>query len=53
MGAGIANVTVDKGIRCTLLDANAAGLERGRNQIATVLANQEKRKRINKMDKEM
>ena len=52
MGAGIANVTVDKGVHCVLLDANEAGLERGRNQIATVLNTQEKKKKINKLDKE-
>ncbi|VDO55738.1 unnamed protein product [Haemonchus placei] len=52
MGAGIANVTIDKGLRCVLLDMNEQGLERGENQIITQLNGQVKRKKINKLDKE-
>nr|CDJ84104.1 Crotonase and 3-hydroxyacyl-CoA dehydrogenase domain containing protein [Haemonchus contortus] len=44
MGAGIANVTIDKGLRCVLLDMN--------EQIITQLNGQVKRKKINKLDKE-
>ncbi|KHJ77149.1 3-hydroxyacyl-CoA dehydrogenase, NAD binding domain protein, partial [Oesophagostomum dentatum] len=51
MGAGIANVTIDKGLKCALLDMNDKGLERGENQIATHLNGQVKRKRINKLEK--
>ncbi|CAJ0595187.1 unnamed protein product [Cylicocyclus nassatus] len=52
MGAGIANVTIDKGLKCVLLDMNEKGLERGENQIANHLDGQVKRKKINKLEKE-
>ncbi|VDM68826.1 unnamed protein product, partial [Strongylus vulgaris] len=52
MGAGIANVTIDKGLKCVLLDMNEQGLERGRNQIANHLNGQMKRRKINKLEKE-
>ncbi|KIH50676.1 enoyl-CoA hydratase/isomerase family protein, partial [Ancylostoma duodenale] len=52
MGAGIADVTIDKGIKCVLLDMNEQGLERGQNQIATHLNGQVKRKKINRLEKE-
>ncbi|KAJ1347002.1 hypothetical protein KIN20_001935 [Parelaphostrongylus tenuis] len=52
MGAGIANVTIDKGLRCVLVDMNDKGLERGENQIITQLNGQVKRKRISKLEKE-
>ncbi|KAK6731145.1 hypothetical protein RB195_007544 [Necator americanus] len=52
MGAGIANVTIDKGLKCVLLDMNEQGLARGENQIATQLNGQVKRKKINKLEKE-
>ncbi|EGT32030.1 hypothetical protein CAEBREN_30302, partial [Caenorhabditis brenneri] len=52
MGAGIANVTIDKGVRTVLLDANQAGVERGQNQILTHLNGQMKRRKINKLEKE-
>ncbi|RCN26965.1 3-hydroxyacyl-CoA dehydrogenase, NAD binding domain protein [Ancylostoma caninum] len=52
MGAGIANVTIDKGLKCVLLDMNEQGLERGENQIATHLNGQMKRKKINKLERE-
>lgn len=46
MGAGIANVTVDKGYRVILKDTNSNGLARGVNQITTGLNNAVKRKRF-------
>ncbi|VDO72546.1 unnamed protein product [Heligmosomoides polygyrus] len=52
MGAGIANVTIDKGLKCVMLDMNEQGLERGENQIITQLNGQVKRKKINKLEKE-
>ncbi|EYB81278.1 hypothetical protein Y032_0387g452 [Ancylostoma ceylanicum] len=52
MGAGIANVTIDKGLKCVLLDMNEKGLERGENQIATHLNGQMKRRKINKLERE-
>ncbi|KJH41966.1 fatty acid oxidation complex, alpha subunit [Dictyocaulus viviparus] len=52
MGAGIANVTIDKGLKCVLLDMNDKGLERGTNQILTQLSGQVKRKKINRLEKE-
>lgn len=52
MGAGIANITVDKGIRSVLLDMSAEGLERGRNQIALQLSGQQKKKKISQLEKE-
>ncbi|WKX87955.1 hypothetical protein Q1695_007957 [Nippostrongylus brasiliensis] len=53
MGAGIANVTIDKGLKCVLLDMNEQGLERGENQIITQLNGQVKRKKISKLEKEI
>ncbi|KAK6731142.1 hypothetical protein RB195_007543 [Necator americanus] len=52
MGAGIADVTIDKGLKCVLLDMSEQGLERGQNQIATYLNGQVKRRKINKLEKE-
>ncbi|CAI4221195.1 unnamed protein product [Auanema sp. JU1783] len=52
MGAGIANVTIDKGVKSVLIDMNQAGLERGQNQILTQLNTQEKKRKINKLEKE-
>ncbi|CAJ0561450.1 unnamed protein product, partial [Mesorhabditis spiculigera] len=52
MGAGIANVTIDKGIRSVLLDVNQSGLERGQNQILTHLSTAVKRKRLSLLEKE-
>lgn len=52
MGAGIANVSIDKGVKTVLLDANEAGLQRGQNQVATHLDGQVKRKKINKLERE-
>ncbi|CAD6184467.1 unnamed protein product [Caenorhabditis auriculariae] len=52
MGAGIANVTIDKGVKTVLLDMNQDGLNRGHNQIATHLNGQQKRRKINGLEKE-
>lgn len=46
MGAGIAHVTVDKGIPVVLKDTSVNGLARGLNQIETGLNNAVKRKRF-------
>lgn len=45
MGAGIAQVSVDKGYNVILKDTNEAGLNRGLGQIQTGLAGGVKRKR--------
>lgn len=52
MGAGIANVTIDKGIKAVMLDMSEAGLERGQNQILQQLSGQVKRKRLSQLEKE-
>lgn len=46
MGAGIAQVTVDKGYNVILKDTNAAGLARGLGQVQTGLQGAVKRKKI-------
>lgn len=46
MGAGIVQVTVDKGLPTVMKDANAAGLARGQEQIQAGLKGQVKRKRL-------
>lgn len=46
MGAGIAQVSVDKGYNVILKDSNLAGLNRGVGQIQTGLNNAVKRKRL-------
>ncbi|VDD93908.1 unnamed protein product, partial [Enterobius vermicularis] len=46
MGAGITNVTVDKGIKTTLIDMHDEGLARGLNQIYSHLNTAYKRKKI-------
>ena len=45
MGAGIAQVSVDKGYNVILKDANQAGLDRGLGQIQDGLENGVKRKK--------
>jgi enoyl-CoA hydratase/long-chain 3-hydroxyacyl-CoA dehydrogenase len=45
MGAGIANVTVDKGIETVLIDVNQEALDRGLKQIATQMEGAVKRKK--------
>lgn len=46
MGAGIANVTCDKGIKTTLIDTSDEALSRGFEQIKKQIDGQVKRKRI-------
>jgi enoyl-CoA hydratase/long-chain 3-hydroxyacyl-CoA dehydrogenase len=46
MGAGIVQVSVDKGCQVVMKDANAKGLARGQNQVQQGLAKAIKRKRI-------
>lgn len=50
MGAGIAQVSIDKGIRTVLKDTTQAGLIRGQNQILGSLDSKLKRKRISLLD---
>ncbi|KAJ8670567.1 hypothetical protein QAD02_001826 [Eretmocerus hayati] len=51
MGAGIGQVSVDKGYNVILKDTNDAGLNRGVSQIEAGLDKAVKRKRINKVEK--
>lgn len=50
MGAGIVQVSIDKGYNVIMKDVNNAGLERGMNQIQTGLQNAIKRKRMTSLD---
>merc|ERR1719154_1059457 len=52
MGAGIAQVSVDKGYTTILKDMNSAGLSRGVNQVGDYLDKKVKRKRVAKLDAE-
>merc|ERR1740131_486680 len=52
MGAGIAQVSVDKGYTTVLKDMNSAGLARGLNQVQDYLTKKVKRKKIAKLDSE-
>ena len=52
MGAGIAQVSVDKGYTTVLKDMNSAGLARGCNQVTDYLDKKAKRKKISKLDAE-
>ncbi|VDN31550.1 unnamed protein product, partial [Cylicostephanus goldi] len=52
MGAGIADVTIDKGLKCVLLDKDQQGLERGQNQVANYMDSLVKRRKFSKLDKE-
>merc|ERR1711997_827016 len=52
MGAGIAQVSVDKGYKTILKDMNSAGLARGMNQVGDYLDKKAKRKKISKLDSE-
>uniref|UniRef100_A0A0N5AT83 Trifunctional enzyme subunit alpha, mitochondrial n=1 Tax=Syphacia muris TaxID=451379 RepID=A0A0N5AT83_9BILA len=52
MGAGIANVSVDKGIKTTLIDVNDACLARGLNQVYTNLDTLCKKKRISGLQRD-
>lgn len=46
MGAGIVQVTIDKGYNVIMKDTNEAGLYRGVGQIQTGFQNAVKRKRL-------
>uniref|UniRef100_A0A914H7H5 enoyl-CoA hydratase n=1 Tax=Globodera rostochiensis TaxID=31243 RepID=A0A914H7H5_GLORO len=46
MGAGIANVSIDKGIETILVDTSQAALDRGLKQITTQMEGQLKRKKF-------
>ncbi|KAI6208211.1 Mitochondrial trifunctional protein alpha subunit [Aphelenchoides besseyi] len=52
MGAGIANVTIDKGIDTVLLDTSQEGLDRGLKQIATQLNGAAKRKKYSTAERD-
>ncbi|KAF6215035.1 hypothetical protein GE061_009784 [Apolygus lucorum] len=52
MGAGIVQVTVDKGINVILKDASQAGLNRGLVQITNGFDNAVKRKRISALERD-
>jgi len=52
MGAGIAQVSVDKGYTTILKDMNSAGLARGYNQVQDYLDKKAKRKKISKLQSE-
>ncbi|KAL3075970.1 hypothetical protein niasHT_037223 [Heterodera trifolii] len=47
MGAGIANVSIDKGIQTTLVDTKQEALDRGLKQITAQMEGQLKRRKIN------
>jgi len=53
MGAGIANVSVDKGIRTSLIDMNQDALDRGEKQISSQLDGQVKKKKITKSERDV
>ena len=50
MGAGIAQVSIDKGMRTTLKDMSDAGLNRGRIQIEDGLETGIKKKKLNRRE---
>lgn len=52
MGAGIGQVSVDKGMTVILKDMNQEGLARGLNQIQSGIDTKVKRKRLAKIDGE-
>jgi len=52
MGAGIAQVSVDKGMTTILKDMNYAGLARGMNQVQDGVDKKVKRKKISKLEGE-
>jgi len=52
MGAGIAQVSVDKGYTTVLKDMSSAGLSRGVGQVEDYLTKKVKRKKISKLDSE-
>ncbi|GMR53144.1 hypothetical protein PMAYCL1PPCAC_23339, partial [Pristionchus mayeri] len=52
MGAGIVNVSIDKGYRAVMLDNSETGVERGVGQITSQLNGRHKKKRISLLEKE-
>jgi len=52
MGAGIANVTIDKGIDTVLLDTSQEALDRGLKQIATQLNTASKKKKYSTSERD-
>lgn len=52
MGAGIANVSIDKGIRTVLIDMHDEGLARGENQIYAQLNGAFKKKKITALQRD-
>jgi len=52
MGAGIAQVSVDKGMQCYLKDMSSEGLARGVHQVTSGVDKKVKRKKISKLDGE-
>lgn len=53
MGAGIANVTVDKGIHTALIDTSQEALDRGLKQISTQLDGAVKRKKYSHCERDV
>ena len=49
MGAGIAQVSVDKGMQCILKDMNTKGLARGINQVEAGIKKKVKRRSITRL----
>ncbi len=50
MGAGIAQVTIDKGMTCVLKDMNIQGLSRGEEQIQKNLKTMVKKRRLTQFE---
>lgn len=50
MGAGIAEVTIDKGMQCILKDMNLKGLARGEEQVQKGLQKKVKRRRLTQFE---
>lgn len=50
MGAGIAQVTIDKGMKCILKDMNLKGLARGEEQVQKGLKNKVKKRRLTQFE---
>jgi enoyl-CoA hydratase/long-chain 3-hydroxyacyl-CoA dehydrogenase len=53
MGAGIANVSVDKGIKTVLIDTNQDALDRGLKQISNQLDGSVKRKKYSTAERDV
>jgi len=52
MGAGIAQVSIDKGIYTIMKDMNVEGLSRGINQVQSGIEGKVKRKKISRIEGE-